>query len=446
MRRVQSVPLVTAAVVGWALLAGAARRPVPEWPRYLVTDREVFLPQEPQLVAAPPVERAEWSSDGRYVLAVRQTPTARPRAGGAPPSAAEVSLAVWNRRTGSAREIWKRPAALQKVEQLGWLPRSSIALMVLGTVQPTPEGLEVRSTLFRIDAAQGQTRVLGELQGQRLMVSPAQPLAVLTHQQQSSLQVVRADGSLGPALPVPKGAITGQWSPDGHSLYLVNWEKPAAPGQPPIQKWQAIDLRTGSISALPGTPEQYEEKPQPVRLRSSVTMLKEERTNERVSPLWLESVTKSEQPRVLVSADSDAGALAPDARAVLYLSQGAAWVRPLTRLPREPALAQIRAAQREATVSRAKQIGLAFAMYAQDYDEVFPPAGAAVLDRVRPYVKDGDVFISPGESSPGFVYLLSGLPLGSFPNPATQELGYLPGPGGRAVIFVDGHVEWRSDG
>jgi prepilin-type processing-associated H-X9-DG protein len=180
--------------------------------------------------------------------------------------------------------------------------------------------------------------------------------------------------------------------------------------------------------------------------KSSASVLKEERTNERVNPLWLESAAKSEQPRILVSADSDAGALAPDARAVLYLSQGAAWVMPLTRLPREPALAQIRAAQREATMSNAKQIGLAFAMYAQDYDEVFPPAGAAVLNQVRPYVKNADVFVSPGESSPSFVYLLSGLPLGSFPNPATQELGYLPGPGGRAVIFVDGHVEWRSDG
>jgi hypothetical protein len=87
-------------------------------------------------------------------------------------------------------------------------------------------------------------------------------------------------------------------------------------------------------------------------------------------------------------------------------------------------------------------------MYVQDYDETFPPAGDAVMNQLTPYVKNGDVFnvfTSPGDSHPGFVYMLDGGTLGAIKNPATQELGYLPGPGGRAMIYVDGHVEWRSD-
>ena len=49
--------------------------------------------------------------------------------------------------------------------------------------------------------------------------------------------------------------------------------------------------------------------------------------------LWLESAAKSEQPRVLISADSDGGSLAPDLSAALYLSEGAAWAvpRPIVR-------------------------------------------------------------------------------------------------------------------
>src|SRR5260221_12790280 len=103
-------------------------------------------------------------------------------------------------------------------------------------------------------------------------------------------------------------------------------------------------------------------------MMSTTSALNEGTTTQDVLPLWLESVAKSEQSRVLVCADSDGGSLAPDAGAVLYLSQGAAWAMPLTRLPKEQVLTQIRGAQRQVAVSNARQLGLAFAMYAQDYD------------------------------------------------------------------------------
>jgi prepilin-type processing-associated H-X9-DG protein len=183
----------------------------------------------------------------------------------------------------------------------------------------------------------------------------------------------------------------------------------------------------------------------PIQLRSAATALKEATSTQRVLPLWLESTVKSEQPWVLICADSDGGSLAPDLSTVLYLSEGAAWAVPLTRLSRQQVLTQIREAQRQAAVSNAKQIGLAFAMYAQDYDQTFPPAGEAVMGQISPYVKNREVFVSPGESGPSFVYMMDGPTLGSIKEPATQELGYLPGPGGRAVVFVDGHVEWRGD-
>ena len=183
----------------------------------------------------------------------------------------------------------------------------------------------------------------------------------------------------------------------------------------------------------------------PVRLRSTVTPLKEENTTQKVFPLWLESTVKSEHPRALVGADCDGGSLAPDASAVLYLSQGAAWVALLTRLPREQMLAQLRAAQRQEAVSKARQIATGLMMYVQDYDETYPPSGEAVITQIRPYVRDSDVFVAPGENEPGFVYLFSARTTNSIKNPATQELGYLPGPGGRAMIYADGHVEWRSD-
>ena len=85
-------------------------------------------------------------------------------------------------------------------------------------------------------------------------------------------------------------------------------------------------------------------------------------------------------------------------------------------------------------------------MYAQDYDETYPPADGHATQVLRPYLKNDEVFNAPGTDAPGFVYTYTGGPMKSIASPSTQEVGYLSGPGGRAVIFADGHAKWQSDG
>jgi prepilin-type processing-associated H-X9-DG protein len=121
-------------------------------------------------------------------------------------------------------------------------------------------------------------------------------------------------------------------------------------------------------------------------------------------------------------------------------------VVPVTRMPREPWLTQVRAAQREEVVSNARQIGTALMMYVQDYDETFPPAGSGVADQLGPYVRNREVFNSPGQDSPGFVYVYNSNTVANIKEPASTVVGYLPGPGGRATLYADGHVRWLSDG
>jgi hypothetical protein len=442
MRWLSFVPLVAAMGAGASVLTGAPPRPA-VGPRYLLTDREAVILPDAALVSAPAVSTAAWSSDSRYVLAARQAMPLTPPAQQLP--SGELSLVVWNRGTGRSQEIWKRPAGVQRVDQLDWLSHTHMALMVVGWIQPTPEHPASHRTLYWVDAVHGQTRALGELQSEQLLISPAQPQAVLFSRAEDSLRVIRADGSFGPVLPRSKGVDVTEWSRDGSTLLLRSWEMPAARNVPPLAKWHAMDLQTGAITTLAAAPEEYQEQPQPVRLKSSTAVLKEENMTQRVSPLWLESTVKSEQPRVLVCADGGGGSLAPDASAVLYLSQGAAWVVPLVRLPREQMLAQLRAAQRQEALSNARQIGLALSMYAQDYDETFPPADGHATQVLRPYLKNDEVFNAPGTDIPGFVYTYTGGPMKTITDPSTQEVGYLPGPGGRAVIFADGHAKWQSD-
>lgn len=440
MRWLLFVPLLAAAGAAVPLLAGAGPM---TGPRYLLTDREGFVLGDVELVAAPPVSAAVWSSDGRYVLAARQEEPPAPPSLPLPSGA--LSLVVWNRGTGRSRVIWQRPAGAQMIGELQWLPRTHAALMMLNWLAPPPAQPEPRKTLFWIDTVSGVVRALGDLQDEQLLVSPAQPRAVLYSQGQHSLRLVAASGSIGPAVSLPKNFNVDRWAPDGSLLYGVVWAGAGTPEQPAHPEWQTLDPRNGASTPLPTPPPAQPEKPAPVRLRSTVAVLKEQNTTERVSPLWLESTVKSEQLRLLVCPDSDRGSLAPDAGAVLYLSQGAAWVAPLTRLPREQMLAQLRAAQRMEALSNARQIGLALSMYAQDYDETYPPADGNATQVLHPYVKNDEVFDTPGTDAPGFVYTYTGGPIKTITNPSTQELGYLPGPGGRAVIFADGHAKWQSD-
>jgi hypothetical protein len=93
-------------------------------------------------------------------------------------------------------------------------------------------------------------------------------------------------------------------------------------------------------------------------------------------------------------------------------------------------------------MSSAKEIGLAMLMYCQDYDEKFPPAGD-IASTIKDYLMSRDAFNNPATGQPAFTYLLNGDELAGIKSPATTAMGYLGGPGGRAVLYSDGHVQWE---
>ena len=124
---------------------------------------------------------------------------------------------------------------------------------------------------------------------------------------------------------------------------------------------------------------------------------------------------------------------------------GAVWAAPLLRVPRESFLQARRAALRQVAISNARQIGLSLRMYLQDYDETFPPGDGSVNDAIYPYLKNRDLFNNPATGQAGFSFSLGGEALSSIQNPAETIMGYLTGPGGRAVMYADGHVKWEQN-
>jgi hypothetical protein len=442
MRYLRWLPILAAACVGLTWIAGHAQQ-TEERPRFVLTEREAFLMFNAELVAAPTVAAAEWSRDGRYILASRIEERPPVRLDQAP--SGDVSLVLWTAATRRSQVVWERPWPGARVVTLGWLPDRPVGLAVVAWTQPAGAKPGFPRVLLRIEGARAPARVLAQLEvGEELLISPRQPLAVLHDRMRNTLRVVRANGSVGPVVRLPKPLAT-QWSGEG-DLLLVEWERPAAPGQPPVFRFQVLEPSSGEIRPLATAPVIRPERAAqlPVRLRHSSLTLREENVAQDVRPLWLESVAKSEQPRALLCADGELGQLAPDGRGVFYRSQGALWVVPFLRMAREPFLQARRAAMQKTAVSNARQIGTALMMYLQDYDTVFPPA-EAVVDRLMPYCKNRSVFHDPATNASGFVYLYHVAPLSSIKEPANVPVGHLTGPGGRAVIYADGHVVWEDE-
>lgn len=455
-------------------------------PRCVLAGDDAWLLAPAEMVAAPAVLDAKWSSDGGYLLASRMAarvqlpPIQNISDGSAPPPEPKgnLSLVLWDQLAGYAREVWSQPLGKETIRQFTWLSGTDIAMVSLTWDEKIMRAVTDRTTgniqniedtkphqrLLRVIASTGKVEGIGEINGQEeLTVSPLRPFAVLRYTEghperipqpdgkvqtifhwDSSLRVLHADGSIGPPAHLPDDVgFTDEtsWSEDGNVFYWHGNKFTLVNGKyKPTSVWYAFDARNGDLQALSAAPKGYQEPPPafPLHLKQSAATLSEGETSQNLRALWLESPMQSDQPRALVCPDGEWGLASPGGRAALYYAQGAAWVVPLVRVEKKVYLEARRKALRMVAISNAKQIGLALMMYAQDYDEQLPGRGQDVSSLIQPYLQNTGI-------TNGFNYQFPGGTLGSIASPADTILGTVPGPGGVAVIFADGHVVWRGD-
>ena len=84
----------------------------------------------------------------------------------------------------------------------------------------------------------------------------------------------------------------------------------------------------------------------------------------------------------------------------------------------------------------AKEMGLALHLYAQDHEDKFPAAGPNFKSAIAGHVENPEALKT-------FVYTYGGGSILSIPDVTRAELGYVAGPEGKAVLYADGHVQWR---
>ncbi len=124
----------------------------------------------------------------------------------------------------------------------------------------------------------------------------------------------------------------------------------------------------------------------------------------------------------------------PDESYVVYQDSGALLLREIKPVDSDLVRKMVLDAQKARAISNAKQAALAMIMYASDNDDVLP--GAEGWDaKVGPYARNKDLLKD-------FNYTFKGGNVADIESPATTELGFVLGPGGRAVAYTDGHVKW----
>jgi hypothetical protein len=455
------------AVLAVMVLGGggaAAQAPVRE--AFVLTPTQAFVLLPPAVVAAPVVRLASWSSDGRYVLSVREHAPAvnlpapgRPAAGPAERAGPQpvLSLVVWDARAQRSREVWTTTVPAAQIAQLYWLPRSDVALaLAWAPAAPGPAASPVpEHVVLRVAASAGRAERLGAREladlapGCSLSPSPTQPLALLTSvvtppQPTGDLRLVfrgiQEDGRLtAPATLKDRELLETGWSADGQRAYLRCRPLPAGGPAPALVEWYAMDPRSGRLSSLAAAPELHHpgRDDRPLRLVAARSLLRDGAAAVGLSPLWLEGTAPPVGARALVCADAELGQLSPRGDAVLYVAQGAAFVAAVRSIPRSTFTAARQVASQQVAVSEAKQVGLALLRYTDDHDGALPQAGAPLIDLLGPYLGGNPSLLD------GFVYTYPGGALAAIEQPSATSLGAVAGPGGQAVVYADGHVTWE---
>jgi prepilin-type processing-associated H-X9-DG protein len=434
----------------------------------VLTAERALMVLDPRLVAPGNVYGVSASPSGRYLVALQEVPSERPlELGKQPPEPRTKNFVIWDSATGASRSTQIHLDVDARRSQVQWFKGTDKALLLLHSFRvearrpedgPGPMISQHREWHV-LDAASGQLRkVLDEreetvsLSG--FAMSPVAPIAVTLNSTsdpsirkedrdyyaERSIAVLHPDGRWERAIKLDasyRGYGATGWSEDGRTFQLEVGKEQKGERQLAPRVLQ-FDLVRGTYSEVVGPVPSWTEKEvrRDARIVAEQTSLEDNPIPRVAVTWWLRSVTGTEAPQALVAEHATSAILANGDRFVAYVVGGALFTRQVVQIPVAEFLRMREAAKRAVLISNAKQVALAALMYATDYDDVLPPD----LDREKlgPYARNDSIF-------DGFVYVFAGGDLSKVADPASTVLGYIEGPGGRAVAFVDGHVEWKEN-
>ena len=424
-----------------------------------------FLIEPPQTIADGKVTEVLATANGSRVVVLREyfrpTPTFLLGENGfsypliAKPEPGEVSITVWNAFTRKSTVIWRQRVEAGTVLMIGTqgvLHSPNGDRVLVGVVIQTPEDKTEHYGLLMVDPDRNTARLVGSLSPNFATVKPAPhlPLAALLDADgtaKNGLRFLRPDGSQTAPIPMPQDIAWLNWNDNG-TLLGVHFGKTES-GRLPAQ-WYAADPQTGNLITLPARPKftnTFAETPAPETVPELQLTTRPQITGSGAQnpSVWLEArevqSAKGADPKpakqgVLLSAEGTPVFLLP--RGALFLSDGALFAVPIQTVREEELTAIERKQSRTKSGQIAKQIGLGILGFLQDNDEKFPASVGNFSTDIAPYLRDPQLLN-------GFVYTPPAtLQQSKMADVAGTVLGYLPGVGGKSVLYADGHVKWED--
>ncbi|MEN3001591.1 MAG: hypothetical protein ABDI19_07080 [Armatimonadota bacterium] len=435
----------------------------------LAGEQSGYILTPPEFVAQPFIRRIIWSPRGDYAVLV-QTVLRFEGEGTTLQAEMRHRLLAWSRKTKRVSILWESEKTTYDIDpkrdvHVVFFKEAPACVFALPVAKFVSGGQDTGRWRAYHAVIGGRTSVLGEFQGVLPFAPPQDNACYIAWYmfQNKSLEVgyaaVAPSGQLGEPRPLPDplsrlatyyftfatepSPLT--WHADGRHLVLPApyFEEGDDPEKPAETRYMLWNPRTNALRFITRAELRYYEP----KAESAPTTeganhsLQYKATQGSTQATWL---VDGEQA-TLVAADSAVAAVAPTGDAILYTAHGAAFYRTLIRLPAE----EVRRMQEEARIARylsqGKQIAIAMLMYAQDYEETFPPnfGDEGVAQVILPYLRSQEVFKVDGTFA--FRYLMDGQNLADIQNLLETEIGYLQLPEGRIVLYADGHVKWKPN-
>jgi prepilin-type processing-associated H-X9-DG protein len=435
-------------------------------------DGFLLLPEE--VVVRASVEWCSWSADGEFLLVARREPFSLEDMmnlqlkGGRPDQILDQkgSICIWSRKKHVMTELVGTGSAPRGQVEGVFLPNSSVALLSVSstTARAVNEANELveNASIIWVDCSAKKTKVLAQASsvGRTLSFSivadpNGQYFAVLgvkdipnetadgqpaSNTRSTTIDIVDRTGKIVKSTRV------------ADNLLLLNlaWDKANGlrAGIYSNTPGEASGLRNSLFFSVPSLetrtaptpkymPEPTSASAANLELLEGVHKVTQGKAEKQVQGVWLFGDKGEGNQPVLVCTDARQGQLSPTNNGVTYIRDSGVFVRTIVKVDKRIIDDAKKAAEKTVLMSNAKQVALGLILYAADNGDVLPgPSGWESL--VSQYLKN-DSLMS------GFVYTFGGGDMNKIEKPAETVLGYIVGPGGRAVAYVDGHVKWEND-
>lgn len=387
-----------------------------------------------------------WSPSGSYLAVVRSelpftySQMKEVALGRAPQLTPEQvkgqqELLIWNANSHKSKTLLSMPGGQGRVESIEWFNKSDVLLVALHKTETD------KTTYSLVNPSTGTMRPLMDATGSpaaSVMLSASGDFGFVISPSADSgtdrqVGLFGPKGFYGKTVPLPSKMI-GPFVGERGGVLAV---RTSGEGKNRKHDYFALNFNNGTLNP---TTEKYTFKeldPKPGQPTTPTDRVKVERNNAsaEASVIWFALDGAKPKDYAVVTTDGSNPILSPNGEAIAYESQGILMVRQAVPISLEQFTAMRNAAERAAILSKVKQVGLALLMYASDADDVMLGRNDNWQTTIMPYLKDASLMS-------GFVLTFQGGSMNSVESPASEMLGYIDGPGGRAVVYVDGHAKW----